>query len=86
MGRRNIILLHKLGIKNFKTLIHVRFLTDTKASKENTYPAQVQTEVAGFTSFDKGPSFSFPDFEIDGKNKKSLSKWDSKNLSDNFES
>ena len=23
--------------------------------------------VTGFTSFDKGPSFSFPDFEIDGK-------------------
>ena len=42
----------------------------TATTEETYYPIQTpvaQNEVPGFASFDKGPSFSFPDFEIDGK-------------------
>ena len=42
----------------------------TATTEETYYPTQTpvtQKEVPGFASFDKGPSFSFPDFEIDGK-------------------
>ena len=48
----------------------LRYSYFTATTEETYYPTQTpvaQKEVPGFASFDKGPSFSFPDFEIDGK-------------------
>ena len=55
------------------------YFTEANRYTENTnYPTQTpvsQKEVPGFASFEKGPSFSFPDFEIDGKKNQKEFKW-----------
>ena len=59
--------MHNFYSFNCKTLRKIYFIATTE---ETYYPTQTpvtQKEVPGFASFDKGPSFSFPDFEIDGK-------------------